>query len=76
MAGGEAGNAMGKLCVGQATKIVWVDRSAEPFVVYWDGEMAKNYGKGTCVGMLKVKIVNSGLARMQCLFKPKQNGCW
>ena len=34
MAGGKAGNAMGKLCFGRATKIVWVDRSAEPFVVY------------------------------------------
>ena len=36
MAGGEAGNAMGKLCTNRTTKIVWVDRSAEPFVVYWD----------------------------------------
>ena len=32
MADGEAGNAIGKLCAGWATKIVWMDRSAEPFV--------------------------------------------
>ena len=31
MAYGEAGNAIGKLCAGQATKIVWEDHSAEPF---------------------------------------------
>ena len=40
MAYGEAGNAIGKLCAGQATKIVWEDHSAEPFVVHWDGGMA------------------------------------
>ena len=45
MAGGEAGNAMGKLCAGRATKIVWVDRYAEPFVVYWDGEMPNKLWK-------------------------------
>ena len=36
MAGGEAGNTIGKLCAGRATKIVRVDRSAEPFVARWD----------------------------------------
>ena len=40
MAGGEAGNAISKLCVGRATKNVYVDRSAEPFVAHWDGEKA------------------------------------
>ena len=45
MAGGKAGNAMGKFCFGRATKIVWVDRSAEPFVVYQDGEMANKSWK-------------------------------
>ena len=45
MAAGEAGNEIGKLCAGGATKIVWVDRSAEPFVVHWDGEMANKSWK-------------------------------
>ena len=38
--------------------------------------MANNYGKGTCVGMIKLKIVKSELAKMQCLLKPKRNGFW
>ena len=45
MADGEAGNAIGKLCAGWATKIVWMDRSTEPFVVHWDGGMAKKSWK-------------------------------
>ena len=76
MAGGEAGNAMGKLCVSRATKIVWVDRPAGPFVVYWNGEMANKSSKRNMCSMLKPKIVKNGLVRMQCLFKPKQNGWW
>ena len=39
MAGGKAGNAIGRLCAGRATKIVWVDHSAEPFIAHWDGEI-------------------------------------
>ena len=39
MAGGKVGNAIGKLCIGRVTKIVWVDRSAKSFVAQWDGEM-------------------------------------
>ena len=45
MAGGKAGNAIGKLWAGQATKIVWLDCSAEPFVVCWDGRMANQSWK-------------------------------
>ena len=40
MVGGEASNAISKLCAGQVTKNKQVDRSAEPFVAHWDGEMA------------------------------------
>ena len=34
-----------------------------------------NHGKRTCVVMLKLRIVKSEVAQMQCLFKQKQN-CW
>ena len=40
MAGGKAGNAIGRLCAGRAIKIVWVNHSAEPFIAHWDGEIA------------------------------------
>ena len=50
MAGGKAGNTIGKLCAGRATKIVWVDRSAEPFVVHWDGRMANESWKRNMCG--------------------------
>ena len=36
MASGEAGNAIGEMCAGHMTKIVWVDCSVEPFVAHWD----------------------------------------
>ena len=45
MAYGEAGNAIGKLCAGQATKIVWEDHSAEPFLVHWDGGIMANQSR-------------------------------
>ena len=44
-AGGEVGNAIGKLRAGKATKIVWVDRFANPFVAHWDGEIANKSWK-------------------------------
>ena len=50
MAGGKAGNTIGKLCASRATKIVWVDRSAEPFVVHWDGRMANESWKRNICG--------------------------
>ena len=50
MAGGKAGNTIGKLCAGRATKIVWVDRSAEPLVVHWDGRMANESWKRNMCG--------------------------
>ena len=40
---GEAGNAISKLCTGQATKTVLVDRSAEPLGAHWDAEIANEY---------------------------------
>ena len=38
---GEAGNAISKLCAGQATKNKWVGRSAETLGAHWDEEMAE-----------------------------------
>ena len=73
MANGEEGNAIGKLCAGQATKIVWEDHSAEPFLVHWDGGMANQSRERKFVGILKLRVVKSEVAIMQCLFKPKQN---
>ena len=42
MVGGEAGNAISKLCASQATKNGSVGRSAEPLGEHWDEEMANN----------------------------------
>ena len=42
MAGGEAVNAISKLCAGRVAKYVQVKRSAEPVVAHWDGEMAND----------------------------------
>ena len=33
-----------------------------------------NHKKETCSGMLKLKKIKSEMAKMQCLFKQKQNG--
>ena len=40
---GEAANAMSKLRVGQATKNVFVDRSAEPVGAHCDGKIANEW---------------------------------
>ena len=41
--GGEASNAITKLCASRATKNIKVDRSAEPLGAHWDAEMANEY---------------------------------
>ena len=56
MAGDEAGSAIGKLYSGWATKIVWVDCSAEPFVAHWDGEMANKSWKRKMFRHVKTQI--------------------
>ena len=68
MASGKAGNAIGKLCNGRATKIVWVDSSTEPLVAHWDGEMANKSWKRNMCRHVKAQNLKSELAKMQCLF--------
>ena len=48
MVGGEVHNAISTLCSGWVTENVEVERSAEPFVAHWDGEMQINHQKETC----------------------------
>ena len=42
MVGGEADNAISKLCAGRVAKYLQVKRSAEPGVAQWDGKMAND----------------------------------
>ena len=44
---GEVGNAISKLCAGQATKNVLVNGSAEPVGAHWDGEKANGSSSET-----------------------------
>ena len=77
IASAEAGNAICIFCAGQATKIVWVDCSAEPLVAHWYEEMAnKPWKKEHVQACLKLKIIKSQLAKMSCAFKSKRSGRW
>ena len=77
MVGGEAGNAISKFCAGRTTKNEWVDHSAEPFIAHWDGEIANKSLKRNKFRHVKTQKYKEWTGeKMECDFKPKQNGWW
>ena len=76
MASGEACNAIGKLCAGRTTKIVWVDCAAESLVAHWDGEMPnKETQKRGMFGYIQTQKDKNELVKMSFCSNRDKN-CW